>query len=123
MVIVIGVLASMAIPRFGDVTTRANTAKIQSDLSTLDSAIAIYYMEKGKYPTSLAELKDYVRGVEGENPELKPPKGYAYIEGTAQEIPNESYTLKQVDGTDDTNGEKERQAFLGNYTAEKFYKN
>ena len=123
MVMVIGILASIAIPRFGDVTTRANTAKIQADLSTLDSAIAIYYMENGKYPIKLSDLKNHVNGVETDNkPDLKPPTGSAYIEGTAKEIPSGGYVLKQVSGTDEETGVTERRAYLGTYTAEKFYK-
>ena len=30
MVVIIGILATVAVPRFTDVTTKANTAKIQS---------------------------------------------------------------------------------------------
>ena len=125
MVMVIGILASIAIPRFGDVTTRANTAKIQADLSTLDSAIAIYYMENGKYPTKLSDLKNHVNGVETEgSPDLKPPTGSAYIEGTSTPLEAlTTYSLKIVDSSKtDTDGSNERRAYLGDYTAEKFYK-
>lgn len=122
MVMVIGILASIAVPRFTSVTTAANTAKIQADLSTIDSAIAIYYMEKGKYPTSLSQLSNYVRGVEGTTPDLKPPTGSAYIGGTATEIPTGGYVLKAVSGGDATETTESR-AYLGTYTAEKFYKN
>ena len=123
MVMVIGILASIAVPRFTDITTKANTAKIQADLSTLDSAISIYYMENGSYPTALSQLSDYVRGVEGTKPELKPPTGSAYIEGESKEIPSGGYVLKQVSGTADTTGVAEIRAYVGNYTSEKFYKN
>ena len=41
MVMVIGILASIAVPRFNAVTTAANTAKIQADLSTIDTATDI----------------------------------------------------------------------------------
>ena len=39
MVMVIGILASIAVPRFSNVTASANTAKIQADLATIDTAI------------------------------------------------------------------------------------
>ena len=50
MVVVLGILASIAVPRFTDVTTKANTAKIQSDLAALNSAMAVYEMENGSFP-------------------------------------------------------------------------
>lgn len=89
MVTVIGILAAVAVPRFTDVTTKANTAKIQADLSTLDSAIQIYYMDKGEYPSAVSNLSDYVNDVDS----LKPPTGSAYIEGTETKISAASYAL------------------------------
>lgn len=89
MVAVLGILAAIAVPRFTDVTTKANTAKIQSDLATLDSAIQIYYMENGSYPTAISNLSDYVNDVDN----LKPPTGSAFIEGTATKITGTSYAI------------------------------
>ena len=80
MVVVIGILASVAVPRFTDVTTKANTAKIQSDLTTIDTAIQIYYMEKGEYPTELKNLENYLMDTP------KPPTGSVYINGTSTKI-------------------------------------
>ena len=71
MVVIIGILATVAVPRFTDMTTKANTAKIQADLSTLDNAIEIYYMDKGEYPDDISDLGDYVKDVGN----LKPPTG------------------------------------------------
>ena len=97
MVIVIGILASIAVPRFTSVTTAANTAKIQSDLSTIDTAISIYYMEKGTYPTELNQLSEYLRDIDN----VKPPTGNAYINGESKPISDGAkYTI-----TVDTNGE------------------
>ena len=112
MVTVIGILAAVAVPRFTDVTTKANTAKIQADLSTLDSAIAIYYMEKGDYPTAgaLSPLKPYVQDVGS----LEPPTGKAFINGSAKDIPTGGYKIGTVDGS--------ARAMLGEYTAKDFYK-
>ena len=119
MVVVIGILASVAVPRFTDVTTKANTAKIQSDLSTIDTAIEVYFMEHGDYPDDLSDLKDYLRGVEGDNPDLKPPKGYAYVNGeeTPRQFSEDTYKIKVETSP------KEARAYLEEeeYTAEKFY--
>lgn len=96
MVMVIAILASIAVPRFTTVTTAANTAKIQSDLTTIDTAIAIYTMEKGTSvaPTLGANgtLKDYIQDIGN----LKPPTGQAYVNGTATDISSTSYTITQV---------------------------
>ena len=75
MIVIIGILATVAIPRFGDMTTKANTAKIQADLSTLDNAIEIYFMENGDYPDELSDLSNYVKDVTN----LKPPVGKAKL--------------------------------------------
>ena len=80
MVMVIGILASIAVPRFTSVTTAANTAKIQSDLATINTAIEIYYMEKGKYAESIDALvtAEYLQA------KPKPATGSAYVgNGTA----------------------------------------
>jgi len=76
MVVVIGILASVAVPRFTDVTTKANTAKIQADLTTIDTAIQMYYMDNGKYDgLTIPKLK--IDGYLMDVP--TPPKGEAFI--------------------------------------------
>ena len=112
MVTVIGILAAVAVPRFTDVTAKANTAKVQADLSTLDSAIAIYEMENGKSP-AWDDLKNYVQDLDN----VKPPTGKVFIKGqdTAQDMPAASYSI----GTDSTSNTR---AMLGSYTAANFGK-
>ena len=89
MVVVIGILATIAVPRFTDVTTKANTAKIQADLTTIDTALQMYFMEQGKDASSIKDLvdKDYLM----ETP--TPPTGKAYVDGTETDITAKSYAL------------------------------
>ena len=99
MIVIIGILATVAIPRFGDMKTKANTAKIQADLSTLDSAIEIYFMENGTYPAD-GEVKetlgDYIKDINN----LKPPTGKAYVGENAKDIPdNSTYNVTTVTGS------------------------
>lgn len=47
---IVAILAMIAVPKFTSAITSANTAKIQSDLSTLDTAIAVYEIDTGKTP-------------------------------------------------------------------------
>ena len=114
MVMVIGILASIAVPRFTSVTTAANTAKVQADLTTIDTAIAVYYMEHGSYPTQLSQLGDYLRGASGE---LKPPTGSAYISGTETKITATTYEITTPSGTEEARAYLQATA----NTAEKFY--
>ena len=109
MVMVIGILASIAVPRFTSITTSANTAKIQSDLSTIDTAISIYYMEKGTYPTSLENLSDYLKDIAN----IKPPTGKAYINGTAEQITATSYEI-----TANKDGDESRATLDGKTSGE-----
>ena len=114
-VTIIGILAAVAVPRFTDVTAKANTAKIQADLSTLDSAIAIYEMEKGDNPTQLSDLKIYVQDIDN----LKPPTGSAFIgSSTATKITATNYAI-----TEKTVGDvKSMRATLDGKTAGEFGK-
>ena len=71
VVSIAGVLAAVAVPRFNNAIMMANTARVQSDLQVLNSAIVLYQAEKGDYPTEIAQLGDYVQDIAN----VKPPKG------------------------------------------------
>ena len=114
MVMVIGILASIAVPRFTDVTTKANTAKIQADLSAIDTALAVYHMEKGddQNPATVKALADdgYLQA------EPNPPTGSAFVKDstTALSLSNSSY------GFDTTNTRAVLKADSKEYKAEDF---
>lgn len=121
MVMVIGILASIAVPRFTSVTTAANTAKIQSDLSTIDTAIAIYTMEKGTAdapPTLGAEgnLKNYIQDIGN----LKPPTGKCYLDGVEHNISDSSYEITPYTTGEGTSAVTEYRATLDDNTAGHF---
>ena len=48
VVVIIGILAAIAVPKFTDSTIAANTSRIAADLRTIDGAISLY---QGKNPT------------------------------------------------------------------------
>lgn len=58
VIAIIGVMASLAIPKFVGVTDRAHEAKIQADLHTIGVAVALYQTEHGTYPRALEDLVD-----------------------------------------------------------------
>ena len=79
-VMIIGVMTAIAVPRLSAMMTRANTARIQSDLTTIDTSIALYQTEKGTNPQSLSDLTEYLQNAD----KLKPPTGKCYIRGQAE---------------------------------------
>lgn len=81
MVVVIGILATIAVPRFERITAQANTSKVVSDLAAINSAAAVYQMENNATPPSYDVLKDYL-----ENGLPQPPSGKVYINGTITPI-------------------------------------
>ena len=112
MVMVIGILASIAIPRFTNVTAAANTAKIQSDLATIDTAIAVYQMEYGSDPSNISALvtAKYLQA------EPTPPSGKCYFDNKTEPdtVPGTgSYDLSGTGG--------DMCAVLGNKKASDFY--
>lgn len=120
MVMVIGILASIAVPRFGNITAEANTAKIQADLSTIDTAIAVAIMSgetitAGDVNTTTA-LKDYLQDYD----KIKPPStsSQCYIGGKEPvAVPASKYTIAAASTTDTT-----LRAKLDTHTAGDFFK-
>ncbi len=95
VICIIGVLAAVAVPKFSQSMTLANTSKIQADLSTLNTAIGLYRAERGIDPSAIGQLKDYIVNIDA----LKPPSGSYFLKnGTTAEKADESYTLTK--GTD-----------------------
>lgn len=88
---IVGVLATIAIPRFNNSLVLANTAKVQSDLRVLNSAILLYQAEKGSYPTNLTtDLREYVVDIDN----LHPPKGDCLLRnGNKENITATAYTI------------------------------
>ena len=60
VIAILGILAAIAIPRFTDATTSANTSKIAADLSTIDSAVVMYQAQTGTLVTGDSAIKTLV---------------------------------------------------------------
>lgn len=56
VVVVIGILASFAVPKFQNTKGKANAAALKSDLRNLSTAQEAYFYENGSYTSSLASL-------------------------------------------------------------------
>ncbi len=60
VIIIVGILAAIALPRFIGHAEEARTNAALADLRSLKTAIEIYYMEEGALPKDLSELTEYV---------------------------------------------------------------
>ncbi len=56
VVIIIGVLAAMVVPRFAGRTEQAKIARAKSDIAAIGLALDLYELDVGSYPSSLPEL-------------------------------------------------------------------
>jgi len=50
VVVIIGVLAAMVVPRLAGRTEQAKVARARSDLSTIELALDLYELDMGRYP-------------------------------------------------------------------------
>ena len=62
VVVIIGILAGIAIPRMGGRTEQAKIAKAKQTINTLSMGIQEYEMINGTYPNSLEGLLDESKG-------------------------------------------------------------
>ena len=106
VVIIIGVLAAMVVPRLVGRTEQAKIARAKSDLSAIGLALDLYELDVGRYPESLEELaaKDppssVAEGTKWNGPYLKKglpkdPWGRAY-DYQRQSQHNQDYDLSSV---------------------------
>ena len=106
VVIIIGVLAAMVVPRLVGRTEQAKTARAKSDISAIGLALDLYELDIGRYPESLEELvaKDAPssvgEGIKWNGPYLKKglpkdPWGRAY-EYQRQSQHNQDYDLSSL---------------------------
>lgn len=88
---IVAILAMIAVPKFTSAIASANTAKIQSDLSTLNTAIAVYEIDNGTAPTNIEDLAEYLQDTN-----IKPPSGQCYVEGKLADVGADAYTIDKA---------------------------
>ncbi len=92
VVAIIGILAAIAIPNLLEAQRRSRYARSASEVKTATSNAILYGMDKGKYPPSLAALRD--GGYPNVNPndswgvpyELSPPMLAEATIGVADDV-------------------------------------
>lgn len=62
VVVIIGILAGIAIPRMGGKTKKAQVGQAQANINSLSMAVQEFEMINGQYPSSLDQLLDESKG-------------------------------------------------------------
>jgi general secretion pathway protein G len=57
VLMVLGILATIAIPRFKDMSGKANQVKMKSELKQVQTALELYYAENNEYPVDDAAFE------------------------------------------------------------------
>lgn len=82
VVVILGLLATLLVPRIMDRPEEARVSKAMMDIRTLESALRLYRLDNGAYPTTEQGLAALIRA-----PETGPaPRNYrtgGYLEGSS----------------------------------------
>ncbi len=85
VIVILGLLASMLVPKIMDRPNEARVTKAKMDMKALDSALKLYKLDTGRYPTTEQGLMALIT-----KPELRPvPRNYrkgGYLDGTAAPV-------------------------------------
>lgn len=88
---IVGILMAVAVPKYEYAMAMSNTTRIQSDLNSLDMAIAMYSARnKGARPTDIQKhLGTYISNID----KVRPPEGKCIIAGDEVDIPAAEYSI------------------------------
>ncbi len=89
VVVIIGILVGMAIPRLGGRVRQAEEARARADIQNIGMALRLYELDMGEYPGSLDALVNNPGGSRWNGP---------YLEGGIPRDPwGESYQYQRTD--------------------------
>jgi prepilin-type N-terminal cleavage/methylation domain-containing protein len=88
VVVIIGILAAIAIPKFANTKTKAYTAAMKSDLRNLVTAEEAYFSDSGKYSTYDTAKVKFKPSTGVSTPIIVPGAGYWSATVTHSQIPN-----------------------------------
>jgi len=83
VILILGILASIAIPRFVSKKAEAVDSRVKADIKIIQNAVDLFYIEKNRYPVAIEELVNtgYLKEVP-KNPRTGYP--YNYEDETGQ---------------------------------------
>jgi general secretion pathway protein G len=77
VVVILGILAAIVVPRFLDKPDEARVTKAAADIKAIEQSIAMYKLDNGYYPSTEQGLKALVTKPEtGRIPKKFPKRGY-----------------------------------------------
>ena len=88
VVVIIGILAAIAIPKFANTKTKAYTAAMKSDLRNLVTAEEAYFSDSGKYTVYDTAVLKFKPSTGVSTPIIVPGAGYWSATVTHSQIPN-----------------------------------
>ena len=62
VVVVLGILAGIAVPRMGGVRGQAEDSEVKSNLRAMQSALEMHYVNDGQYPQNVNSSTEYISG-------------------------------------------------------------
>ena len=86
VVVIIGILAAIAIPKFANTKTKAYTAAMKSDLRNLVTAEEAYFSDSSKYTSAITSL-NYKQSTGVNQPTITTGQGYWAATVTHSQIP------------------------------------
>jgi len=78
VIIILGILAAIAIPRFTSKKTEALSARQAADIKILQNAVDLYYFDKGTYPADFDDLTPTYLKEAPTDPEVETPTDKEY---------------------------------------------
>jgi type IV pilus assembly protein PilA len=88
VVVIIGILAAIAIPKFANTKTKAYTAAMKSDLRNLVTAEEAYFSDSGKYVIYDTMQLRFKPSTGVSTPSIIPGSGYWSAQVTHTQVPN-----------------------------------
>jgi general secretion pathway protein G len=108
VVVIIGILAAVAVPRLGGRVKQSQVAAARASIEAIGTAIRLYELDNGDYPSSLQALLNNPGGAQNwrgpylEKATLNDPWGNAFVYASPGSRNPHSYDLKSMgpDGTE-----------------------
>jgi general secretion pathway protein G len=103
VIVIIGILATLLVPRIMDRPEEARRIKAKTDIRTIESALKLYKLDNGSYPTTEQGLQALIKKPDSRSAPKNWKEG-GYLEST--NVPNDPwgdpyyYTSPTPDGKD-----------------------
>lgn len=91
VVLIIGILASVALPEYENAVLKSRTTQLRANLKTLSQAAEAYYMANGRYPLDFTEIDVSFPGMELRTQEGLPNSSAVLKDGSYYNLDVDGY--------------------------------